>query len=390
MVSTYGPRSLQSPVGLAFLTGCLLWFAGTDLAWFEGLVLVAALGTTIYVLIGRHNIIELANKQDYLLLALTALLVGQTLYFNDNQLWFGLTTLYLFSVYFLVRFWREQKAGWLIHLITGYLASALVMSLFALIIYGLAVLSFALPLPGFSYSVRWLGFLDDPVVFGALLVPAVIIFGYYAIYSTLERRYWLNAGAAWICFAVLILTGSRGAWLNLVAAALIVAMMKRNIWHGQQFTRAFIISAIALLVALTLIYLVPLQGKSYYSATLDSRFVASDAPRLNNLKLAPAFIINRPWFNILLGSGSGSYEHFSDKGFSAHNTFLRVLFEQGVMGLGLFVSFLYLYARAILRHRSDDHHKAVLVAAVLGGVIIQSLFVDTLHWRHWWVVLAWL
>jgi O-antigen ligase len=77
---------------------------------------------------------------------------------------------------------------------------------------------------------------------------------------------------------------------------------------------------------------------------------------------------------------------------SAHSTYVRALAEQGVLGvvaiLGLIVVTLILAGRnAVLGRDTYGLGSAALLGAWC-GLVANSAFVDTLHWRHFWLVAA--
>lgn len=369
----------------ALVAGILLWQGGTDFSVFELFTLVVAFVTLTHIVLNNDfKALLPRERRDYVVLGFVVLILLQVVLTDVIDGMFAAATVYLVALYWLVKYWREIKPELIEKVVGGYLLGALVFSALGLLSYLLAVAD--INWSWFVYEVRWRGLLDDPVVFGGLLVPAIAIFGYLAVFAEREPLYWRYLLLTLVCFASLILTGSRGAWLNLVAAGLVIAVLEKSVWEGRQFSRALVLASLSLLIALALIYVVPVNHTTYFNATLEHRFGASDAPRIENFRIAPERLFNRQTWDIVLGSGSGSYEYFADNGFSAHNTYLRVLFEQGVIGIALLGLFLFWSLR--LAWRGKDRRRAVLISAIIVGVLVQSLFVDTLHWRHFWLILA--
>lgn len=381
-------RHLTAPAIAAIAAGSLIWWGGTDFSVFETLMLLSGIATVLWLLKGKDSVpvSELIDSRSLVLVGVCVLISVQFLYAPENVPVFAGVTLYLAGLYFLVRFWLRQNTGLFNFALVSYLATAIVMSAIGFGRYLLAIVPIEWNL--LPYEIRWRGFLDDPVVYGALLVPAVLTFGYLAVCSEYKHRFFLYTVAALLCFSNLVLSGSRGAWLGLIVSALVLGFLHREILRGQRFFRVLIGSAAAFVLALVLVYIVPLEGRTYYDSTLGGRFEGSDAPRISNLERSAQLVFERPPLAILLGSGSGSYEHFSPDGFSAHNTYLRVLFEQGILGLVLLLAFLYLTIRAAWQGASADRGKAALLIALIIGIMVHSLFVDTLHWRHFWLILA--
>jgi O-antigen ligase len=77
---------------------------------------------------------------------------------------------------------------------------------------------------------------------------------------------------------------------------------------------------------------------------------------------------------------------------SAHSVYVETLFESGVLGIALLVTLFAatLYCALMMCFRDGDVH-GVGSAALLGiwaGHLLNSGVVDTLHWRHAWIVAA--
>ena len=91
-----------------------------------------------------------------------------------------------------------------------------------------------------------------------------------------------------------------------------------------------------------------------------------------------------------LGVGPGQFEH--DQPVSAHSIYVRVLAEQGVLGLATLVALLAgTLALAVRNALAGRDAYGVGAAALLGawcGLLVNGAFVDTLHWRHLWLVAA--
>jgi hypothetical protein len=76
--------------------------------------------------------------------------------------------------------------------------------------------------------------------------------------------------------------------------------------------------------------------------------------------------------------------------YDAHSTYVRVLAEQGFLGLSVWLAVAGVTLFLALRNafRGWDTY-GIGSAALLGswcGLLINSAVVDTLHWRHLWVV----
>jgi O-antigen ligase len=89
-----------------------------------------------------------------------------------------------------------------------------------------------------------------------------------------------------------------------------------------------------------------------------------------------------------IGIGPGQFELVEP--ISAHSTYVRALAEEGVLGFVVLVALLYGTLLVALRNavKGWDTHGigSTALLACWCGVLANSVFVDTLHWRHLWLL----
>ena len=373
--------------GAAF-TGFLLLFGSSSLSPFELFVLATGLLTGIFIL--RNHIFPIFQTgQNYMLIGLSAIVLLQLIYVENPNILFAAITLYLIGVYVLVQFWYRSNPQILTYGIYGYLTGALVSSVLGTYGYLIGVFSpLGTPLPFFwSDNVRLDVLFDDPVVYGAFLIPAILLLTYKIV--TAESKQWiLCTGFLLLVFGNLIMTGSRGAWLNFLVAGFLFLLLYRPFHTKKALVRIAGLSTLTLFFAVLLIFVIPLGGRTFYDATLEHRYGNSDLPRIENLQAAPRRLLERTRLELAFGSGSGSYEQITEQNYSAHNTYLRVLYEQGIVGIVLYLGLLFFVFKSLLQQRDSNQLLFALLFAILAGILVQNFFVDTLHWRHFWIALA--
>jgi O-antigen ligase len=227
------------------------------------------------------------------------------------------------------------------------------------------------------------GFFKDPNVFGPFLIPAALI----ALEEVLRPRVlgvrWPVAAAL---FTVLVLgivfAYSRAGWLNLavaLAAMLLVISLRAGAARAAGGTLAVLVvvagfagAALALTGSVSF-----LEERARVQAYDSERFSA----QASGVELG---------LGHALGIGPGQFE--LDQPVSAHSIYVRVLAEQGVLGLATLVALLAGTLALALRNAlvgADAY--GVGAAALLGawcGLLVNGAFVDTLHWRHLWLVAA--
>jgi O-antigen ligase len=90
------------------------------------------------------------------------------------------------------------------------------------------------------------------------------------------------------------------------------------------------------------------------------------------------------------GVGPGQFESYAPQ--SAHSTYVRVLGEQGLPGLlALVLALTFTFVAALGNAVAGRETYGIGSAALLGawcGILVNSIVVDTLHWRHFWIVAA--
>jgi O-antigen ligase len=254
-----------------------------------------------------------------------------------------------------------QGAG--VFLLRGYEVAALVSAF-------LGVLAF-LRVPGLEAllwgEARAFAFFKDPNVFGAFLVPAFIL----ALARWEQeggRRFW----AVLLLYLGILFSLSRGAWLNVVVSLL-------GWWFLRPRRRIWVFVVFVLLVGFAAVY-----AFAFPESLLVERLglKSYDADRFSTQEQALRLALDNPF-----GHGPGLSEILLS--YATHSTYVRLLFEVGWMGFGAWllligVSLVWAAYQAF-RQRSLWHE---IYFASLLGILVESLVIDTIHWRHLWLLLG--
>lgn len=231
------------------------------------------------------------------------------------------------------------------------------------------------------------GFFKDPNVFAPFLVVA-FVFALVIFAESWDRRAMLRqalvalmAGAAlWgVVFAY-----SRAAWASLVLTVAIfwglrVLDSPRNL-----------LKTLALLLVLVPVAL-SFQPESLISD--DSLFFeriqpqAYDEDRFATQEQGFVRAMQSP----LVGHGPGMTNQ--ELNYAIHNSYLRVLFENGIIGMIPFVLLLVgavgLSLRASLTASTPfERRVAAAIAACMIGTLGNSVVIDSVHWRHLWMLIG--
>lgn len=373
----------------AFLVGLLFFYSRTTLSPVD-IALVGLAVLALIVAVRERGEWVIPHHPQELFVAVFAIFVSARFlaWSGDNKL-FLLKTLYLIAAYAAIRYFsqKEESADFRGSLMNGYALGATLSACAGVIAYAILVVN---PSSGsipffWSDGIRLSGLFDDPVVYGAFLAPALLVLFYrFEIARDILSRIAL-AIAVGAVYINLILTGSRGAWLNALVAVAVCGMLIPEARRAFLSWRAAVAGAIFLAAAFLVVFVVPVRDTTYYAATLQSRATSSDAPRFETWRASPALFADRPVPRVFLGSGGGSFPLASSRKLDAHNVYLKTLYEYGVFGFALIVGFFFFAAREVVR-RARESPLFAIVAASLAGIAAQGMFVDVLHWRHLWLL----
>jgi hypothetical protein len=294
---------------------------------------------------------------------------------------FLLITIYLFVLWFflagIVNRWQGAVLGGLFH---GYVAASLLSALMGFVVYFRLIPSADV----FMTDDRIRGFFKDPNVFGPFLIPVAL----YAI-AKLETPGAVRKGwwaAVWLMTSsAVFLSYSRAAWVNYGVSLGVLLIF--FFWHAnnsreaiRKLTIVFSVGVLLLVLFVTLFDV--LQVNQMFAERF--RLQGYDEDRFATQKIAFASLLEHP-----LGIGPGQAETVFD--YSTHSLYARVFSENGILGGIAFLSFLavtYWRSLRLAFQQSPYQHFFIVCAASLIGILVNSLVVDTLHWRHFWVLLA--
>jgi O-antigen ligase len=327
---------------------------------------VSRVPRTALACVGAFVFLNIVSAVDALDPGRAAFFFGITLYLCVFSVWFAA---YLDSV-------RRARL-----VVLAYLGAAVISALLG---------SFAVVthLPGTEFllgdgNTRAKALFKDANVFGPFLVPIALI----VLEETMRARL-LRSPAMFkrLLFLVLLVgvlfSYSRAAWLNLVVGTvvmLVVLALRRRSGGGALRLLGVLFVATAVLTAT-----VTFTSSASFLQERAKR-QAYDSERFGGQRLGLQFGQEHP-----VGIGPGQFEERSP--ISAHSTYVRVFAEQGLLGFMtiaalLLATLIFALRNAALGRDSYGIGSASLLGAWC-GILANSFVVDTLHWRHLWVVAA--
>lgn len=334
------------------------------LAFVTGRLALERVPLSVTLLVSAFFALNLFSSVEATDTARAAMFFGITLYLGIFGLWLAA---YVYSA-------RRARL-----VVLAYLAAAGLSA-------GIACLALLVPFPGadaFVSGPRAQGLFKDPNVFGPFLVPAALILMEETVaprllgLRPLTKLVLLSVVTVGVVFSF-----SRAAWLNFAVGVLVLlAVLALRRGGGRRAMTLLLVTLVAGVALLGVLNATSsldfLEERASLQAYDTQRF---DAQR-SGLELAAA----HP-----LGIGPGQFERESE--ISAHSLYVRAIAEQGVLGvlvvLGLMLLTLGFAARNVALGVDTYGIGSAALLAAWCGLVANSLFVDTLHWRHLWLVAA--
>ena len=240
-----------------------------------------------------------------------------------------------------------------------------------------------------TMELRPMGYFKDPNVMSAFCVPGAV-FGAYLLHLGANgwRRSLLSLGVFLSTLSVLI-SLSRAAVLNLLVSVAVYVVLSNKARVGS-YVRAGLIGlvvvvAIGASLGITLDNLTDTFSNAQILAD-RLKYQRYDDDRFGGQKLILGNL------NLL---GHGGYSADTFVGMSPHSLYVRALYEFGLMAALLFfvalALLLWQVLRTALRNRGTSdglHDLSAVVTGVLVGLLVSSFVIDSIHWRHFWLILS--
>jgi O-antigen ligase len=178
----------------------------------------------------------------------------------------------------------------------------------------------------------------------------------------------------------LLLSFSRAAWLNAAVAIAAYVLLLPRPERGKGLWIMAAACCCALVCAVVALWQFD-DVRDLFFARLA--FQEYDADRFANQAIA-----FQSFFEAPIGIGPGQSE--IELNYATHNLFARLMFENGLLGFlaicALLAGAFWRAIRAVAGRTAT--RMAAVVFAVLLGIAANSLFIDSLHWRHFWIFLG--
>ncbi len=236
---------------------------------------------------------------------------------------------------------------------------------------------------------RATGLFKDPNVFGPFLIPA-LVFALSRLARSPLRRALLPLVVLGIAGFAILLSFSRGAWINLAMAAAIFGALHvltaRSNWVRFKFAALALIAVAAVggVVAVGL-QIDTVANLLEERAALTQSYDEGPDGRFGGQEKAANLIIDHP-----LGIGAQQFApHYHHE--EPHNVYLAMFLNAGWLGGLIFMGLVGSTSLLGLRHalaRGAAQPLFLVVYACFIGNVCEGLIIDIDHWRHFYLLMA--
>lgn len=218
----------------------------------------------------------------------------------------------------------------------------------------------------------------DPNVFGPYMVAATMLI--VGDVLTKRRSLPIGSGYASVYLVSILLAFSRGAFLHLGISLLVYAAAILWLIRSPVLSRRFLIGlgvagALVILGGAATLALFGLEDFFASRLTIQSYDTERFAMQALTLHVAAENPLG-------IGPGEWNVDNFPN---DPHNVYLRVLAENGILGLLgwlLWCGTVAVGACAGALRRTAASPLYAASFAILVGIFVESLIIDCLHWRH--------
>lgn len=391
-VSPYGEPdiSIGIPAGVARLQLAVLWLVGFSSAFvrFEPAPydLIVALAFVLFAFSGLK--LRAAHVPLLLMMVATthayAVSVVPVLDREGTLIWTAVSCFLAVASLFFAAVLTEDTSRRLKALLSGYIASAVIASV-------IAIVTWARLVPGADFFIlngRSLGTFKDANVFGPFLIlPMMLLID--RMLSGQYRSLIVNAGMVLLIGAALLLTFSRGAWGHFAMSFMVLFVLTFvTVPTHRERMRLMVIGAIGLAVVVA--FLILLLSISSVGALFQER-----ASLVQYYDVAPGGRLDRyvPGFLMMLdnplGIGPLQFTRYFPE--DPHNSFLNAFVSGGWLGgiahIALILTTLWFGLFHAFR-RTPYQRIFIAIYATFVAEVGESAIVDVQHWRHFYLLIG--
>ncbi len=377
-----GKITTNRGVGTATLVALVM--ASSSIVYFEP----APFDLLVLVILGvwlTFSTIKIADSSAAgVLLCLCTLAVviqAASLLLDDSNVRFAIITLYMVVLAIASFAVASSYPSVLKVALIGYVLGAVIVTAFAM---SIMLLSVPFPVDVTYGELRLQGFFKDANVLAPFLVSALMVLlasSYGRTAAPLSFSWIGRYLAVTILLGGILLAYSRGGWVGLVVT---VAVYMATLLVARRVVGVSTLLSLIIVLAI-LVYVIPRINLDPDSFLVQrAKLQSYDTTRFSVQEDALAGFRDAPLF----GHGPGSADFLLKQ--STHSLYLRILFENGLVGAisigALILGAVWHSLRFTMRATSleSQRYGALLFSVLVGSLVIGSV-IDILHWRHVWI-----
>jgi len=266
----------------------------------------------------------------------------------------------------------------------GYTSAAIISAAFAYLGY-----FHIITMPELLENERARGFFEDPNVFAPFLYPVI-----FFLIVSLETPG--NLAKVFKLLGILFISGalfisfSRSAWISLILGFFILLNLRLFAYRSERLIYGLIsLSLIIMLLGGGLIAWMMSQENigllfEKRAALFQSYDIAQETGRFSIQKRVIGASLWHPF-----GLGPDNNKFLFER--APHNNYLYILLENGWLSLACFLSFILLtitkgFSVCFSPSRVQPYFAAAFTALIV--TLAQSLVIDSIHWRHFYVLVG--
>jgi O-antigen ligase len=241
----------------------------------------------------------------------------------------------------------------------------------------LGVTGFLLGIEELMWDGRAKGFLDDPNMYGAFLLPGI-----------LASMYYLAAGGRRLLYGAALALLSLGLLMSFSRAAIVAALLwggayylflnRRNLPRAAGYA-ALGILALALLVAASTILIDGMADKLADRSTVAKPYDLGHDGRYGRYALSIGYILENP-FGLGLLTWDMSYDE------PIHNILLSSFMNYGwVAGLAFVLLLVFTVAISLSNYRATQNPAGLVVSVAWLAIVSCAFLHEAERWRHLWL-----
>lgn len=250
---------------------------------------------------------------------------------------------------------------------------------------------------------RAIGWFKDPNVFGSVLAILILCLLFFWIHQK-DLKLWKAFFILPYLGGMIIFINSKGVMISLIITLVIFLSILKIKFSKKIFTQTLI--ALFFLIILPLTFLLNGWYKPWTlgeNQTLIQKptpiILPHQSERGEIVQRSIKIILQSRINKLIFGYGaSNSAQLLNIKPYkiflSPHNTYLLIFLENGLVGLFLFLSFLFsifcfLWKKFIKTfYKLEERLFSLVLLAGIFSILNHSLVIDSLHWRHFWLILG--